>query len=45
MDSNLQFKMFEFLTMCYLKLIKTIGKNQNLTSNSKYNGDWKLESS
>jgi hypothetical protein len=35
MDSNLQFQMFELLTMCYLRLIEIIGKNQNLTSNSK----------
>jgi hypothetical protein len=34
MDSNLQFQMFELLTMCYLKLIETIGKNQNLRNNS-----------
>jgi hypothetical protein len=41
MDSNLEFQMFELLTMSYLKLIETIGKNQNLMSNSKV--QWWLE--
>lgn len=41
MDSNLQFQMFELLTMCYLKWIETIGKNQNVMNNSKEK--WWLE--
>jgi hypothetical protein len=35
MDSNLQFEMFELLTMCYLKWIETIGIIQILMNNSK----------
>ncbi len=41
MDSNLQFEMFELLTMCYLKWIETIGIIQILMNNSKEK--WWLE--